>query len=106
VIPFIPLRTKTEERPKTLSLYITVQNLCIVTPFTPLSAEKERWLETQWVAVFRFNTVNADVLWSKNTAKLGVTSLNLSNIYISKSQVLIQLAPMAKSWTAIVFSRG
>ena len=36
---------------------------CIVTPFTPLTLEKEGWLETQWVAVLRFNTVNADVVY-------------------------------------------
>jgi hypothetical protein len=35
----------------------------IVTPFTPLSVEKEGGLETQWVAVFRFNPVNADVVY-------------------------------------------
>src|SRR5689334_851180 len=35
----------------------------LVTPFTPLTLEKEVWLETQWVAVFRFNTVNADVVY-------------------------------------------
>src|SRR5437773_8327277 len=35
----------------------------IVTPFTPLRSEKEGRLETQWVAVFRFNTVNADVVY-------------------------------------------
>jgi hypothetical protein len=33
-----------------------------VTPFTPFTLEEEGWLETQWVAVFRFNPVNADVI--------------------------------------------
>jgi hypothetical protein len=64
VIPFIPLRTKMRKTTKLHPYIYGCNNLkCIVTPFTPLRLEKEGWLETQWVAVFRFNTVNADVVY-------------------------------------------
>jgi hypothetical protein len=43
--------------------FLPAHAMKIVTPFTPLTLKKDGPLETQWVAVFRFNTVNADVVY-------------------------------------------
>src|SRR5262249_40235353 len=59
VIPFIPLTAEIEEKSEAPSLIYR----CVITLGASINGQNEGWLETQWVAVFRFNTVNADVVY-------------------------------------------